>query len=328
MLKGLQHCLLKQNRDISIVVIITLLTIAMLGYFLGKGLTLDNYQYFLSRRTPKVLAITLAALAIASSSFVFQTITNNRILTPSILGFDSLYVMIQVILVAGFGGMSALLMNGQINFILSSSIMIVSSMTLFHFYFKGDNRNIFTLLLIGIVLGSLFSSITGFFSMLMDPNEFTFIQGAMFASFNNVNSDIVYWCVVPLLTSFYYLLKLSPQLDIMWLGEDNAKSLGIDTKKLIMKVMLNITILISIATALVGPVLFFGLIVVPLTRQIFSTYQHRFLILSSSLFAILILISGQWIVENILDFQTTISVIINFIGGGYFLMLLMQQKLD
>lgn len=239
-----------------------------------------------------------------------------------------MYVMIQVILVATFGGLSTLVMDSRVNFLLSGGLMILSAMTLFHFYFKRQNRNIFTLLLIGIVLGSLFTSVTGFFAMLMDPNEFTYIQGAMFASFNNVNAEMVYWSVVPLLLSIAWLLTLSPQLDMMWLGEDNAKSLGIDTKKLIVKVMLNITILVSISTALVGPVLFFGLIVVAVSRQIFKTYQHHFLILGSSVLAVLMLVSGQWFVENILDFQTTISVIINLLGGGYFLLLLMQQKLD
>lgn len=317
-----------RNSDFIKALVLMVLAVAMLSYFLGKGLTLENYQFFLSRRIPKILAIVLAALAIASSSFVFQTITNNRILTPSILGFDSLYVMIQVILVAAFGGLSALVMDNRINFILSSGIMILSATTLFHFYFKRENRNIFTLLLIGIVLGSLFNSMTGFFSMLMDPNEFAYVQGSMFASFNNVNAEIVYWCVAPLVLCIIWLLKLSPQLDIMWLGEDNAKSLGVDTKKLITKVMFIITILISISTALVGPVLFFGLVVVALSRQIFNNYQHHFLILSSSILATLLLVSGQWFVEDILDFQTTISVIINFFGGGYFLILLMQQKLD
>ncbi|WP_025563007.1 iron chelate uptake ABC transporter family permease subunit [Psychromonas sp. SP041] len=318
----------RKNNDTIKVIVLALLTLVILGYFLAKGLTLDNYQFFLSRRIPKILSIVLAALAIASSSFVFQTITNNRILTPSILGFDSLYVMIQVILVVAFGGLSSLVIDSRINFILSSGIMILSATTLFHFYFKRQNRNIFTLLLIGIVLGSLFSSVTGFFGMLINPNEFAFVQGSMFASFNNVNADIVYWCVAPLLLCFICLLRLSPQLDIMWLGEDNAKSLGVDTKKLIMKLMFIITILISISTALVGPVLFFGLVVVALSRQIFNNYQHHFLILSSSVLATLLLVSGQWFVEDILDFESTISVIINFIGGGYFLILLMQQKLD
>ena len=82
--------------------------LAIIGWFVGQGLTADNYQFFLSRRIPKVLAIVLAAVAISASSLVFQTITNNRILTPSILGFDSLYLMIQVLMVVILGSTSLL----------------------------------------------------------------------------------------------------------------------------------------------------------------------------------------------------------------------------
>lgn len=308
--------------------VFAIIAVAICAVFLGKGLTADNYQFFLSRRISKMVAIVLAAVAIASSSLIFQTITNNRILTPSILGFDSLYVMIQVLLVATFGGFSAFVIDSKLNFLIATGIMIVCSMTLFHFYFKGRQRNIFTLLLIGIVLSSLFGSVTGFFTMVIDPDEFTFIQDSMFASFNNINKELVYWCIVPMLGCLAYLLRLTNKLDVMWLGTDNAKSLGVDTHKLTMKVMFVITMMISISTALIGPVLFFGLIVVALTRQIFSGYQHRFLIFASALLAVVMLAGGQWIVENLFDFDTTISVIINFLGGGYFLYLLTQNKFN
>lgn len=315
-------------RDQHKLMVLSLLAIAICALFLGKGLTPDNYQFFLSRRIPKILAIVLAAMAIASSSLVFQTITNNRILTPSILGFDSLYVMIQVLLVAVFGGFSAFVIDAKLNFVIATSIMIGLAMVLFHFYFKGRQRNIFTLLLIGVVLSSLFGSITGFFTMVIDPDEFTFIQGSMFASFNNINAELVYWCLVPLLLCFGSLYKLAKKLDVMWLGTDNAKSLGVDTHKLTMQVMFVISLMIAISTALIGPVLFFGLIVVALTRQLFSGYKHTFLLITSAVLSVVLLAGGQWVVENLFDFNTTISVIINFFGGGYFLYLLMNNKFN
>jgi iron complex transport system permease protein len=70
------------------------------------------------------------------------------------------------------------------------------------------------------------------------------------------------------------------------------------------------------------------LIVVALTRQIFTGYQHRFLFFASAVLSVVMLAGGQWIVENMFDFDTTISVIINFLGGGYFLYLLMKHKFD
>jgi len=310
---------------------ISVLVFACLGiisWFIGQGLTVDNYQFFLKLRFPKVLAIVLAAIAISASSLVFQTITNNRILTPSILGFDSLYLLIQVLIVVGFGTTSVLVIDAIPNFLLSTTVMIGFSLLLFHFYFKRGSSNIFTLLLIGVVCGSLFTSMAGFLTMLVDPNEFAVIERAMFASFNNINAALVYWCTIPLVLCFAYLFLSSRKLDVLWLGQDNATSLGINTKRLTKQMMVVITIMVAIATALVGPVLFFGLITVSLTREIFDRFQHNFLIIASSLLAVFFLVSGQWFVEKVLTFQTTISVIINLVGGSYFLLLLLRNKIN
>ncbi len=115
---------------------------------------------------------------------------------------------------------------------------------------------------------------------------------------------------------------------MLWLGIDNATSLGVNTKQLTQRIMILITIMIAISTALVGPVLFFGLITVSLTREMFNHYQHRFLIIASSLLAVLLLVSGQWFVEKVLAFETTISVIINLVGGSYFLFLLLRNRIN
>lgn len=315
-------------RDSYKVILLVAGCLAIIGWFVGQGLTADNYQFFLSRRIPKVLAIILAAVAISASSLVFQTITNNRILTPSILGFDSLYLMIQVLMVVILGSTSYWVIHAMSNFLLSTSVMVFFSLLLFHFYFKRQDNNVFTLLLIGIVCGSLFSSVTGFLTMLVDPNEFATIQTSMFASFNNVNSTLVYWSLIPLGLCLGALFYYAPRLDVLWLGIDNATSLGVNTKQLTQRVMMIITVMIAVSTALVGPVLFFGLITVSLTREIFNRYQHRFLMLASSLLAVLLLVTGQWFVEKVLVFQTTISVIINLVGGTYFLFLLLRNRIN
>ena len=315
-------------RDSTKITLIILSSLLIIGWFLGQGLTADNYQFFLSRRTPKILAIILAAIAISTSSLIFQTITNNRILTPSILGFDSLYLMIQVSIVVVLGSTSYWVTNSMVNFTLSTFIMITLSLSLFYLYFRTQNNNIFTLLLIGIVCGSLFKNITSFLTMLVDPNEFSIIQNAMFASFNNINANLVYWSIIPLLICLLGSLHYARQLDVFWLGTDNATSLGINTKKLTQKMMVLVVIMVAISTALVGPVLFFGLITVSLTRELFNSYKHSTLILSSSLLGVLLLVSGQYIVEKMLSFQTTISVIINLVGGSYFLYLLYRKRVN
>ncbi|MFM2627330.1 iron chelate uptake ABC transporter family permease subunit [Vibrio chagasii] len=315
-------------RDSIKIAILAIASLGMTAIFVGQGLTWDNYEFFLSLRMPKLLSIVLAAVAISASSLVFQTITNNRILTPSILGFDSLYMLVQTSLLFVFGGTSFWVIDSIANFGLSVSVMILFSFALFHFYFKSKRNNVFTLLLIGIVCGSVFSSLSNFLAMLIDPNEFAVLQNVMFASFNNVKSELVYLSIVPLGLCLLGLWLLAPKLDVLWLGVDNATSLGVNTKRLTHMILVIVSVMVAVSTALVGPVLFFGLITVSLARQIFSSYQHRVLILASSLLAVVLLVSGQWFIEKVMAFETTVSVIINLVGGLYFMFLLLRTRIQ
>ncbi|MBY7729634.1 iron chelate uptake ABC transporter family permease subunit [Vibrio splendidus] len=315
-------------RDSVKIAILAIASLSMTALFIGQGLTWDNYEFFLSLRLPKLLSIVLAAVAISASSLVFQTITNNRILTPSILGFDSLYMLVQTVLLFVFGSASFWVIDSIANFSMSVTVMILFSFALFHFYFKSKRNNVFTLLLIGIVCGSVFSSLANFLAMLIDPNEFAVLQNVMFASFNNVKGELVYLSLIPLGLSLLGLWLLAPKLDVLWLGVDNATSLGVNTKRLTQITLVIVSVMVAVSTALVGPVLFFGLITVSLARQIFRSYQHRVLIIASSLLAIVLLVSGQWFIEKVMAFETTVSVIINLVGGLYFMFLLLRTRIQ
>lgn len=314
-------------RDSTKLIAVAFIVIVLCAMFIGIGLTSDNYQYFLSRRIPKVMAMVIAGIAIGQSALVFQTITHNRILTPSIMGFDSLYMFTQVLVVVTFGGMSSVALNAYLNFSLSVAVMLGFSLLLFSFYFKGKNQNLMVLLLLGVILGQLFSSISSFFTMLMDPNDFAAVQANMFASFNNIKVELVYYCVPLLVVISIALYRLHRVLDVFWLDKDNAISLGVDVKRVTMQVLVLSAALIAISTALIGPIMFFGLLVTNLAREMFKSYQHKVLIWGVSLLSIALLLGGQWVVENLFDFSTTISVVINFVGGIYFLTMLLRNKI-
>lgn len=87
-----------------------------------------------------------------------------------------------------------------------------------------------------------------------------------------------------------------------------------------------VSILVSISTALVGPITFLGLLVVNLAREFTRRYEHKYLMVTSSLLGIIALVGGQLVVERIFNFGTPISVIINFIGGIYFIKLLLKEN--
>ncbi|OLQ86372.1 ABC transporter permease [Vibrio panuliri] len=314
-------------QDRTKLMLLGVVAIVFAALFIGVGLNADNYQYFLSRRVPKVMAMILAGVAIGQSALAFQTITNNRILTPSIMGFDALYMFTQTIVVVAFGGLSSYVLNDYLNFSLSVVVMLAFSMLLFSFYFKSNTPNLMVLLLLGVILGQLFGSISSFLTMVMDPNDFAALQQSMFASFNNIKVELVYLCAPLLILISACLFKLNRILDVFWLDKDNATSLGIDVKKVTMQVLVLSACLIAISTALVGPIMFFGLLVTNLAREMLRSYQHRVLLLGVSLISVASLLAGQWVVENVFGFSTTLSVVINFIGGIYFLSMLLRNKI-
>ena len=284
-----------------------------------------NWEYRLPRRTIKIVAIIVVGCAIAFSTVIFQTITNNKILTPSILGLDSMYMLIQTGVVFLFGSSNIIIMNKSLNFIVTLAAMLVFASLLFKFMFKKD-RNIFFLLLIGIIFGTLFSSMSSFMQVLIDPNEFQMIQNKMFASFNNVNTDLLTLSIVLMVASLLYFLRFVKYLDVMSLGRDQAINLGVDYDHVTRHVLIIVTILISISTALIGPITFLGLLVANVAYQFVHSYQHKIIIPAAMLISVVALVGGQFIVERIFTFSTTLSVIINFIGGVYFIYLLLKEN--
>ncbi|GIO27182.1 iron chelate uptake ABC transporter family permease subunit [Ornithinibacillus bavariensis] len=310
-----------KKKTIILASVAVALTLLYLLYDL-KG----NIGYILPRRIIKVLAIILTGGAIAFSTTVFMTITNNRILTPSVLGLDSLYMLIQTFIIFIFGSTSIVMMNSSINYLLSIGAMVLFSLILYRFLFKGEKNNIYFLLLIGMILGTFFNSFTSFMEVLIDPNEFMVAQDRSFASINNVNKNLVYLSLGVIAIVFIYFMRFYKYLDVLALGKDDAINLGVNYDYVVKRLLIIVSILTAVATALIGPITFLGLLVVNITYEFMKTYRHLYVLLASVFISIIALVGGQFIVEKIFTFQTTISVIINFIGGAYFLYLLLKEN--
>ncbi|MBS4219736.1 iron chelate uptake ABC transporter family permease subunit [Bacillus sp. FJAT-49711] len=312
-------------RNSTKITILALVAAGCVGLYLFHQLN-GSFDYALPRRGIKVLAMVLTGVAVSYATVVFQTITHNRILTPSIMGLDSLYLLIQTLAIFFLGSNHITIVNKQVNFILSVLAMVVFALLMYQFLFKKGQRPIYFLLLIGIIVGTFFQSISTFLQVLIDPNEFQIVQDRMFASFNNVNGDLVWLSLLVIGLIIIIGWKSIPYLDVLSLGRETAINLGVAYDKIVKQMLVTSAILISVSTALVGPITFFGLIVANLSYQFFKTYKHGILISGASLMSVIALIGGQWVVERIFTFSTTLSVIINFIGGVYFIYLLLKES--
>ncbi|WDV95244.1 iron chelate uptake ABC transporter family permease subunit [Brevibacillus parabrevis] len=311
---------MKAKIGVMAIVAVTLIAVFML---IDAG---GNWDYVLPRRAKKIIAILLTGCIIAFSTMVFQTITNNRILTPSIIGLDSLYMFIQTLVIFVFGSTHMTIMNKNVNFLISTGLMVLFAGVLYKFLFRREGQNIYFLLLIGLIFGTLFGSLSTFMQVLIDPNEFQVVQDKMFASFNNVNTDLLILSFVLVIAVGLYFWRYVKYLDVLALGRDQAINLGIPYDFVVKRFLVVIAILVSIATALVGPITFLGLLVANLAHQYMKTYQHKFLLAGSALISVVALVGGLLIVERVFTFSTTLSVIVNFIGGVYFIYLLLKEN--
>jgi len=313
---------MRNSTKLIILAVLAVICILLYGFYDIKG----GFDYAFPRRMIRVGAMVVTGFAIAYSTVVFQTITRNRILTPSVMGLDSMYEVVQTFIFFFAGSLSIWVLNKYLNFGLSIAAMILFALLLYRFLFRADKYPIYLMLLIGMILGTLLGNLVGFLQVMIDPVEYLSLQAKLFASFSNVNVDLLYVSIGILAIAFLYGFRIMGQLDVMSLGRENAINLGINYDRMVMNVLILSSVLIATSTALVGPITFLGLIVANLSYQYLSTYKHSVLILGAGLISVIAIVGGQFLVEHIFELTTTLSVIINFIGGIYFIYLLLKES--
>ncbi|NLD23397.1 MAG: iron chelate uptake ABC transporter family permease subunit [Bacteroidales bacterium] len=311
---------IRRNLLISVLLLLSMAAI-FLFYRLG-----NNWEFALKLRSVKVIAILIVAASVAYSSVAFQTLTNNRILTPSIMGFESLYLLIQTLIVYMYGDETYKVLSSIDNFLVSVIGMIGFGLLLYFMIYKKGKDNIYLLLLVGIILGTLFSSLSSFMQLLIDPNDFFIVQGKMFASFNKINTDLLWPSSIILVVILFFGFRMTKYLDVMALGREQAINLGLNYNGLVKLFLVMIAILVSISTALVGPITFLGLLVTNLTYELFKTHKHSIIIAACCIVSAVALLAGQFIMERILNLSTPLSAIINMVGGLYFIYLLLKVR--
>ncbi len=309
-------------------VIMTVIVLICAAAYMFVSVKFGNpklFRYAMKIRTPKLIVMLITAFAIGGASIVFQSIINNTIVTPCLLGMNALYTLIHTAVYFFAGSASIFAVNANASFLMDLLLMGVTATFVYSYLFKKTNHNVLYVLLIGTVLTSFFSSIQTTLTRIMDPNEYDTLLSTLVASFSNINSEIIILSVIILAVLIVVLRKDLALLDVLTLGKDQAINLGVDYDASIRRLLLGVTICIAVATAMVGPISFLGLIIANLSRQLLKTYKHTQLVFGTTLFGMIVLIGGQCIVERIFVYSVPVSVFISVGGGIYFLYLLLKN---
>jgi len=307
-------------------VMVVLLVAAYLLIPTKNSSTVSNF--ILQRRFFKLLVMVIVSCAIPISTISFQTVVQNRFLTPGVLGIESLFVFIQ----SGLYYFESLVWVKVEQSVIIYSVTIAIQIGLLLLLMNASKgmmlSNFKVLLLLTMAFSMLLRNASTFLQVLMDPNEFDKLQSSLYPSFQKMNAQpmmigVAIGLFVLLMMVFY---RLRHQLDALHLGVDGAKMLGINTKRLSNVVIVVVIIMTSLSTILVGPLQFLGFMIANLTYQLTKEYKHGVLWLFSAVLGLVIVLAAQLIVERIFLLTIPISVFIEGIGGVLYLILLVKGE--
>ena len=210
------------------------------------------FRYVLSLRIPTLMVMLIASFAIGSASIIFQSIINNRIVTPCLLGMNSMYTLVHTAVVFVVGSGSIFAVNANLSFAIDLIVMSLAAIFVYSYMFRKTGNNVLYVLLIGTVLSSFFGSIQSTMIRVMDPNEYDTLLTAL---------TMILWKD----------LKL---LDVITLGKDQAINLGVDYDRTVRRLLLGVVFCIAAATAMVGPISFLGLMIANLIMNIVDLMKN------------------------------------------------------
>ncbi|WP_260100559.1 iron chelate uptake ABC transporter family permease subunit [Phaeobacter inhibens] len=306
------------------------LLIGAAASFIGWGLPWTDgapSTYILQLRATKLAGLICVGTAIGLATVLFQTLSNNRILTPSIMGFDALFLLMQSVMVMMFGLATMAQLSGFAGFLLNAGVMMVAALLLFTGLLRRTRGDIQLMILVGVVIAVLLRTLAVFLQRLMDPSAFAVVQTRMFAQFGSIDRGALLAAVGVTLLATLWLLRRAALLDVAALGRDQARSLGVRYDRLHMQLLCIIAALVSVSTALVGPIAFLGLLVTSLAHSLMQSHRHALLLPASALIAAIVLVAGQTLFERLLQLQSSLAIVIEFCGGLLFILLLLKGKL-
>ncbi|GAA0320949.1 iron chelate uptake ABC transporter family permease subunit [Oceanobacillus oncorhynchi subsp. oncorhynchi] len=314
---------------------ILLITLIALGLLSSYGLLVYNnpvpidspsFIPVAKRRMVAIVSMIIAAVCQSLATVAFQSITNNRVITPSLLGFEALYSTIHTSTMFFFGTTAFIGYMGTGSFLFQVAIMVAMCLILYGWLLSGKYGNLQLMLLVGIIIGTGLRSLSTFMRKLLAPSEFDILQAKLFGSVNNADAAYFPIAIPIVIIVAFLLLAYSKRLNVLSLGKEISSSLGLNHKFSIIYVLVLVSILMSISTALVGPLTFFGFLVATLSYQLAQTYDHRYIFPMALAIGFLVLTGAYFIMNHVFNAQGVVSIIIEIAGGVTFLIIILKRK--
>lgn len=308
------------------------LVVAALGFTCGliwydnpMPINHPSFALIAERRMESVFVMLIVAICHGLATVAFQTVTNNRIITPSIMGFESLYTVIHTSTVFLFGTTALLATRNLEMFVGQLVVMILLTLVLYTWLLTGNRGSMHAMLLVGIVIGGGLGSVSTFMQRMLTPSEFDVLSARLFGSVNNAEIEFFPVAIPLIVVASILLLLSSKSLNVIALGRDTATNLGINHKAASIFTLVLVSVLMAVSTSLVGPMTFLGFLVATLAYQFADTFDHRFIFPMSVLIGFVVLSGSYFIMNHVFRAQGVVSIIIEMIGGTVFLIVILRK---
>ncbi len=174
---------------VALIVAGALFAFGLLAY--GNPMDFGTRKWWLiaQRRADAVIAMAIVAACQAVATVAFHTVTNNRILTPSIMGFESLYAAINTATIFFLGATGLTEARNMGTFLFQMAVMIVLSLILYSWLLTNRSNNMHAMLLVGVVIGGGLGSLSTLMQRMLTPSEFDVLTARLFGSVNNAETE-------------------------------------------------------------------------------------------------------------------------------------------
>ena len=276
-------------------------------------------------RVGSLAVIALVALCHAFATVSFHTATGNRIITPSIMGFEALYIAVQttVVFLLGAAGVSAA--TGVGPFLGQALLMVAVATALYSWLLSRPYGNVHLMLLVGVVLGGGLGALSGFLQRLLDPNAFDVLSARLFGNISNARTEYVLVAAPIVLAACLALWLRGRRMDVIALGRDVAVNAGLGHRRELMVTLLLVSVLMAVTTALVGPMTFLGFLVATLAYSLVETSSHRRLLPVAALAGYAVLALAYFVLRHVFYAGGAVTVVIELVGGIVFLVVVMRK---
>ncbi|MBP1839736.1 FecCD family ABC transporter permease [Formosa algae] len=287
------------------------------------GYIIQNY------RLPKAITALLVGSGLGISGLLMQTLFRNPLAGPFVLGISSGASLGVALVVLGsglFGGAFAVTMTSKWSVVIAASlgsflvllsVLIVSSRV----------RDTMAILIIGLMFASITGAIVGVLSYFSSAEQLQRYVFWGFGSLGNLSWQEV--GVFALIYSVGLVLSLTSikALNTLLLGDNYAKSLGLNLKQSRLFIILATSLLAGTITAFAGPIAFIGLAIPHLTRLVFNTSNHKILLPAVILFGSVIMLICDTIAQiPNSDYTLPINAITSLVGAPIVIWLLVRKR--